>query len=449
MRIVPGKRLIAFGRLGDQEVVAKFFYEQKYRKRQSRREVAGVKALVEANIPTAKLIYQGTAGQGHIEVLVFEKIPNATGIATLWAKKKSIEQYKPIIRALTIELATQHVLGILQRDLNLNNFLVNDHGIYSIDTAAIEKFENYPLDKKLSLDYLGLFFVQLGVGTEDLQRELLSIYAKARGWIIRKSDLQTIRDAMNLAMRTRIMRFRKKLKRSSTAFKKINHFNKTMMFDREYLSADFLNILKNPDIIFQQYGHSSLKAGRSASVAKFTVDNRTLVLKRYNIKDTKHWVRRCLRKSRAAHCWQLGQQLRMVGIPTARPVAYVENRVLGFRGKSYFVTEYVDGEHTGEYFSNYQPGDSRYTLIAERILKLLKNLAEVNITHGDLKVTNILIEKDRPVLIDLDGMREHKSKFSFKRIFKKEIQRFMKNWEKQPAVYALFNQLIKKTLAHK
>lgn len=441
---MPGKRLIAFGRLGDQEVVAKLFYEQKYRKRQCRREVAGVKALFEANIPTAKLLYQGTTSQGRVEILLFEKIPNATGIATLWAKKKSIEQYKPIIRALTVELATQHVLGILQRDLNLNNFLVNDEGIYSIDTAAIEKFEDYPLDKKLSLDYLGLFFVQLGVGTEELQSELLAIYAKARGWIVRKSDLKIIQEAMNQAIRTRIMRFRKKLRRSSTAFKRMNHFNKTVMFDREYLSDALMTILKNPEIIFQQQNKIALKAGRSASVAKFTLDNRTLVVKRYNIKNKKHWARRCLRRSRAAHCWQLAQQLRMVGISTARPVAYIENRIFGFRGKSYFIAEYVDGLHAGEYFANFQPDDKRYTLIAERILKLLKNLSEIRITHGDLKMTNILIEKDRPVLIDLDGMREHKTQFRFKHLFKKEIQRFMKNWEDQPAVHALFDNLMNK-----
>ena len=64
-------------------------------------------------------------------------------------------------------------------------------------------------------------------------------------------------------------------------------------------------------------------------------------------------------------------------------------------------------------------------------------------------MTNILIalsphaaNEKQPVLIDLDGMREHGSLFSFKRAFKNEIQRFMENWKNYPAVYDLFEKLL-------
>ena len=81
--------------------------------------------------------------------------------------------------------------------------------------------------------------------------------------------------------------------------------------------------------------------------------------------------------------------------------------------------------------------------MAESVINLLANLTELNITHGDLKMTNILIANERPVLIDLDGMKEHHFGFLLHLSLKKEIARFMRNWENQPPVYQLFAALLK------
>jgi RIO-like serine/threonine protein kinase len=115
---------------------------------------------------------------------------------------------------------------------------------------------------------------------------------------------------------------------------------------------------------------------------------------------------------------------------------------MGLRGKSYFVMEFVDGVHAGNYFETYREDDPIFATMAARILTLFINLVHLSITHGDLKMTNILIEDQRPILIDFDGMVEHRTQLGLKRAFRKEMERFMENWEKNPGVYALFEKMI-------
>ena len=43
-----------------------------------------------------------------------------------------------------------------------------------------------------------------------------------------------------------------------------------------------------------------------------------------------------------------------------------------------------------------------------KVEKLLNKMSKYNIAHGDMKHSNVLISTDKPVLIDLDGMRVYK-----------------------------------------
>src|SRR5690348_12932573 len=69
IRVMPQKRIVAMGRWGDHLVVAKLFFERSSAKRHVQREAVGIKALSECRIPTPKLLYQGSADGGRIQVL--------------------------------------------------------------------------------------------------------------------------------------------------------------------------------------------------------------------------------------------------------------------------------------------------------------------------------------------------------------------------------------------
>jgi tRNA A-37 threonylcarbamoyl transferase component Bud32 len=441
VRVMPGKRLVVFGTWAGKEVVAKLFYQPGHARRHAKREHQGIQALLAAGVLTPTLYFQGSSTNERVAVLIFERILLATSVDELWQNRSSIKALLPLMQALTIELATQHVLGILQHDLHFKNFLVQKKGIYTIDGSDLE-IHDQPLSKKESVENLGLYFSQLGVGTEELQKALFQIYTQARGWIVKKADVANLTAATEKWTQKRWDHYSKKIMRSCSAFVRLENINNLTLYDSNYEAKDFLQAIKNPEALFLATDTELLKAGRSTTVIKTKIDNRYFVIKRYNIKNSFHWLRRCFRSTRAAENWRLAQRLRLMGIPTAKPIAFIEKRFLGLRTKSYFIMEYIDGMHAGTFFENAEQQDETTQLVAQKMVLLFENLARLRITHGDLKMTNILIHQWKPILIDLDGMCEHKTLGSFKSVFYREIKRFMINWHDNKTVHDMFELLI-------
>ena len=80
--------------------------------------------------------------------------------------------------------------------------------------------------------------------------------------------------------------------------------------------------------------------------------------------------------------------------------------------------------------------------VVDRIVKLFKKMESAQISHGDMKATNIIIDNKRPVLIDLDAMRKHISKTRFLHFQREDKKRFFKNLSAIPEVDKLFEKHI-------
>jgi tRNA A-37 threonylcarbamoyl transferase component Bud32 len=441
LRVMPGRRLVASGRWGSREVVAKLFYERSNALRHAARDARGIKALLAAGVQTPLLFHEGVSEDRRIQILIFEKI-DGHSLDVIWQDTQDQPETQALMHAVTIEMATHHVLGILQNDLHFKNFIVSGKKIFTIDGGDVEIFDS-PLGKKASLENLALFFSQLGIGQEKLQQSLFQTYAKSRGWMIKPYDVTALETFLNKCTTRRLEQYSKKIMRSCSAFARSDSSKAVTIYDRKVESAEFLACLNNIEQIIASPLATVLKAGRSATVVKVTLADKPYIIKRYNIKSVFHWLRRSLRMSRAMSGWCLAQRLLLLGVATARPVAVIEKRFFGLRGKSYLIMEYVKGEHSGEYFAGTMRDTDWAAATAGKIISLFENLAKLLITHGDLKMTNILFEKHRPVLIDLDGMREHQTFLGFRLAFHKEIKRFMKNWRERPTIYALFEHQVR------
>ncbi|MGH8670551.1 MAG: lipopolysaccharide kinase InaA family protein, partial [Burkholderiales bacterium] len=164
-----------------------------------------------------------------------------------------------------------------------------------------------------------------------------------------------------------------------------------------------------------------------------------------NIKSLAHGIGRALRHTRAAASWRNAHRLCFYGIATAAPVALLERRIGPLRGVSYFISEYVEGPSCTEYFSNAQ-ADQRDAVL-ENISRLLGTLVRLRISHGDLKAANVVIRNGEPVLLDLDSMREHASSRAFVRTWRRDYQRFMRNWTHDSALFTLFERRLSTLLA--
>lgn len=442
LRIIPGRRLVVVGTWCEKSVVAKLFVHPKFAKQHFDKESKGIKILNNNKIPTPHLYFQGQSKDKKIYVLIFAKIENAKSLAEVWFTKKSCERLLPLLHAIILEIATQHVLGVLQQDLHLKNFLLTKKTLYTLDGGGIEKLP-YLLPKKMSMQSLALFFSQLGISIRDQQEKLFDYYAKSRGWLLKQNDIPEFLSMIKRWDDHRWQQFEKKIFRESSDFVCLKNSFCYSMFDRQYTTPDFLSFLQNPELAFNHPTTKILKSGFSSTVIRFTLHEKEFVVKRYNLKNLWHRIRRLLRPTRAFTSWRLAQKLKLFDILTATPVAFIEKRYFAFRDKSYFVTEYVSGEHAGDFFNRYQDDPEKMFSMIKKITALLKNLSKMAIIHGDLKITNILINQfEQPVLIDLDGASEH-SPSRLKKRWRKDIQRFLKNFHHQPFLYEKFKEELK------
>ena len=213
-----------------------------------------------------------------------------------------------------------------------------------------------------------------------------------------------------------------------------------MVFDRSVDSPEFQQLLTHIDTTMQ--AGESLKNDATTTLARISVNQHDLVIKRYNIKHWRHALSRAFRPSRAAISWHNAHRLQQHNIKTAKPVAMIEYRWGFIRHKAYLICEYCQGIECASYFQQDQP-NAEQRRVMNNIVDTLLTLFKLNISHGDLKATNIIISAEYPILIDLDGMRKHPLGFRFQRACLKDIKRFLRNWEQLPTLQNLFRQQLK------
>ncbi|MGB5443238.1 MAG: lipopolysaccharide kinase InaA family protein, partial [Gammaproteobacteria bacterium] len=196
------------------------------------------------------------------------------------------------------------------------------------------------------------------------------------------------------------------------------------------------------DASLQQADRKYLKQGYSCTLWRAHADGHELVVKRYNIKRFSHRIGRSLRPTRAAVSWKNAHRLEMCAIPTPKPVALVEERFGPLRGRAWYVCEYVPGDDALVLCD--PPMDKSNTAQAvASIVSVLKQLADCRISHGDMKGNNFILTSPGATLIDLDAMKQHKRLPAFQRAQRRDLRRFMRNWETCPETAAMFHQQLR------
>jgi serine/threonine protein kinase len=223
---------------------------------------------------------------------------------------------------------------------------------------------------------------------------------------------------------------------------KLHQGDKRIMYDGNYNSHPLLNFFKDPEKTLQSSDTIWLKIDRGTMIAKIVIEGQPWIVKRYNIKNFWHRLRRCFRKTRAATAWESAHLLSFFNIPTPKPIAYIEQHFLRWRGPSYLITQYIDAPDILDFFSENQNNERQFKSVAESLTHVFTNLKALHISHGDLKGTNILVSNEKIILIDLDGTRRYKTLFFFRRVWAKDMRRFMKNWKDNIFLHALFQTLV-------
>ncbi len=186
-------------------------------------------------------------------------------------------------------------------------------------------------------------------------------------------------------------------------------FKKVIRYNQKYYSNIIGQLINNID----QYLNAStttIKDDHASTVKILTMDRRKVIIKCYNTKNPRHFIRRALRKTRAANSWDNAFLLAKYGIETMLPIAMIENRFGPLRGKSYLILPYSEGINGFRYLEDNSLSEMELQKTIANIAKLHKRMTEHLITHGDFQPGNLLISNNYPTLIDLDRVKKHKTK---------------------------------------
>lgn len=425
LRLLPSKRIVGVARVDGREYLIKA-YLGKSASRYARRELEGVDLIVQAGVRTPGLIWHSRLAEGGGEVLAFEYLADAVSLHDQWRQASKDEEKVDVLTRAMVIIGKLHNHGVVQNDMHLANFLLSDGKLYTIDGGDIVKRSKPPLPESPSLDNLATFFAQFYPKYDELVQIVLPAYEAVRGWDINLFRLRRVGRGIAGNRERRKRSYIGKAFRDCTRFVCNSSFRRFDVCERRSHTREMERIMANPDKTMSE--GLILKHGNSSTVALVQVEGRALVIKRYNFKNAWHRVRRVFRKSRAWNSWANACRMEFLGIPSVKPIAMIENRFGPLRGIAYFITEYVEGENALKCLQALKNPNGEL----EALISILHDLSKSRISHGDLKATNFVMSDKGPVILDLDAMREHRNRESFRRAFRRDLDRFQQNWQDKP-----------------
>jgi tRNA A-37 threonylcarbamoyl transferase component Bud32 len=442
LRFLPEKRCVVKGQWQDRTVLVKLFQHPTAARRHWQREKQGVESLVDAGIPTPELLYAGELTD-HTPVLVFEFLPQAQNAAEYWQQCNSENEHLDLLKRLSLTIAQLHQQGIWQQDLHLGNFLLDADHVYTIDGDGIRgQAGPAPLAQASSKENLALFLAQISPQYDHLFPDVIATYTQQRR--LDSADWQDVLTRqLPICRKKRRDSYVKKSFRTCSEFIRCRQRGQVTLYRRDAPPGLIQQLLDAPDQLIAQ--GKPLKLGNSATVVLLETKEGNWVVKRYNIKNLWHAVKRCLRPTRASVSWGNAHRLKISGISTPSAVAMVEKRFGGLRFTGYYVCEFTSAPDALSYFSSPQPSAEEKHQTAQQFADLFTIFHRLGIYHGDCKATNFLVEKTTPWVIDLDAMCEFNSREQFIRHYRRDRDRFLRNWDDQPELYRWFDRHLPET----
>ncbi|WP_317847686.1 lipopolysaccharide kinase InaA family protein [Pseudomonas sp. HTZ2] len=440
LRVLPGQRYVGAGIWRGTPVLAKLLVGGNAA-RHFQRELEGVKLLAAQGLTTPQLLADGLK-EGEGGWLLFELLEGAQSLGDAWAAVENLpvlaDEQQQVLGEALAAVAHMHAKGLWQEDLHLDNLLRHGGQLYFIDGGGIKaETPGQQLSRQRVLENLGVFFAQLPKRLEPFIEELLVHYLLANAE--HALPLEALQKQIDKVRNWRLKDYLEKAGRECTLFSVERSLSGLRAIRRAEVPA-MLSVLQNADALIDA-GHL-YKTGGAASVARIEVDGRTLVLKRYNIKNTAHWFKRFWRPSRAWHSWIEGHRLEFLDIATPRPLAVLEQRVMGLRSRAFLVTEYADGPDLIECFQPYVESGEAPEEQVQALVHLMQQLIRERISHGDFKGHNLFWQDGQWSLIDLDAMCQHATQLSFAPAYARDRARMLRNWPSGSALHQRLDALL-------
>lgn len=444
-RVLPGKRIVALARWKDELAVVKIFFARNRWEQHLAREVEGINLLVDAGLPTPALLGWGQCLDGASGFVLLEYLADSESVRTRWEQSDG-EARDTLLREVVTLIARCHGQGLLQKDLHLDNFLLQGHALTLLDAAALEQHAGDAdgVDNVNSLRNLALFFAQFPLRNDPQVPALYAHYRALRPGAQLSPDAGVLTALLHKKRMARLKLVMNKLFRETTANVCEQRWTRFLVHRRELASPGWQAFIANPDAAMA--GGVMLKDGNSSTVVRLEIDGRAVVVKRYNLKTWWHVLKRLFFPTRAWHSWRNAHMLEMLGIGTPAPLVLLEQRCGPLRRVAWFVADFVEGKDVQSVLQNAAVDSPLWQQTLAQFQDLFNALREHAIVHGDTKATNFLSSAAGLQVLDLDAMRQELDARRFRRASARDLQRFARNFAAHPEQHQAVQAMLAKVL---
>lgn len=421
LRKVKGRRAVYDAQWSGRAVIVKVFDRRPGARRHVRREWKGLKALHDRRIAAPRPLFWGRTANGQ-PAIVIEKIPNSSTLLETLNRTVEPTKREALLVQFAHELAIQHLRGVVQLDLHLGNYILDEHTIYAIDPWRM-RFVNGELSRKQSISCLALFVRYIDHNNTDAIGRVCNAYFDTRQWKLMPEDRRLFEKYLIIHQERTLKKGLRKCLRTSKRHLRVDGPGYRGVFFRAFCrGTEPVELIDQVDELMRT--GERFKEGNTCHVSRSRWNDQDIVIKRYNHKGWLYSLRHSFLKSRAKNAWLHGKRLEILAIGTPRPLAYIEK----YRGpvlwESYLITEYVEGRKLYAFLSDDAITEQQRNRTVQHVLEVLENLHKYKISHGDLKHTNILLTSNGPVLTDLDGMKTHRWNWTYDRKKARDIAHF-------------------------
>ncbi len=427
LRVVPGARLVCRATWRGQTVLAKLFVHPRRASRHAKREREGLVALAAAHIACPHIVGQHKLPGGGTALLL-EFLDEAAPLPPLHTVPP--EKQRPLFESFFELLAQMHSHGLLQRDLHIDNVLLQHGTLIAIDTGSVTVHRN-PLPRRQVMSNLTQFYSLVHRSCDPQLKAALPAYNRFYPGI--SPDHEQLVQA-GMRHRHRFWgRRRRKLKRTGTAIVAQRSAGQTMLCKRDHNTESMQAFLADPDAMIDSPQAKILKRGNSATVVSLTLGNRQYCVKRFNQKVWHRHLGWPIHPSRTWNNWYFSPRLGLYGLAAPESIALLDTRIgpMGLlRGTGYIVQELLDGLALPAAVADASP-EKKASLISEA-QQMIASLHTHRLTHGDCKASNLMCTDTGVQFIDLDSMRARGcipilSERLHQRRVQKDLARFARN----------------------
>ncbi len=395
------------------------------------REWKTSRELERRGVPTPRLLARGTAKNrlSARRYLVSEGLPEAQTLKDYLEEghygrlvpRKKIETSKEFARFV----AKVHKNGIDHWDFHWENMLVREAGdgensFYVIDLHCVRIRQELTLTRRIeALATLNLSLDQRTTKTQRLR--FLKEYTRSHGNL----DIPYGHLAKKVEERTgkkRASQWTKRAKRclrTNRRFSAVDLAGMHGFASRDLSQEGLASALRDFNFGDGKKACSIIKRSHVTVSALLpqSEEHPDLYVKYYPYRGPLSTLKNLFRSSRARRCWVAANALILRGVPTAKPLVFLEDRRYLWLRQSLFVTERISpGTRLREYVDETW-GNAKSPLNLTEKIRVIERLAKTvalmhgrGASHGDLKATNVLIQarEDGPArffFCDLDSAR--------------------------------------------